>query len=799
MTEDNSICMHHTKVWLDKFEEQQRLCFDPFERHKKPVKGSLLTLNIEAANIISSKLGKNILPGCKVCPRCNTALNELEMSTVATVGDEEECEMGLAETSATNINSSFAAVGCSPIKITKLNQAQRITYGKRKISQAKEALDVAMATVLQQPVEAVRDGPPEPASECLNCKDLHELTNALKEKCRVSTKQEQYQILTLAPASWSLQRVASEFDVSIYKVRKSRDLKKQCGILAKPQSKKGRPLADHIEQDILNFYEDNDISRICPGAKDYVSVKVEPGGPRVHKQKRLLLCNLKELYIEFKEKTGHRVGFAKFCKLRPKWCITVGASGTHNVCVCTIHQNVKLMLAALNTRTEYPELIEKLVCDVNSRNCMLHRCEACPGKPALKQYLEQLTENDYDPEDDITFNQWVHVDRSNLVTQQLTVEEFIDELVKKVDALTTHDYIAKHQSAHLRQLKDNLPNDVAIIILDFSENYAFVIQDASQSFYWDNSSATLHPVAVYYRDGNVTKSLCYNCISNCMKHETVTVYAFQKIVLAHLRQHLPQIKKVIYFSDGAASQYKNYKNFTNICYHLADFALQAEWHFFATSHGKNICDGIGGTTKRLSRRASLQATTEGQIRSALELFNWCDHNIKNIKFFYVTQEDVDANRDFLQQRFTSAHTIPGTRDNHSFIPLSTIEIRVSRVSQDDTHFTVQLSAAPAPQMLQMAELQVGQYIAGVYDSQWWVGNILDKSDEYSDVHMRFMHPHGPATSFKWPDREDKCWVPLQHVLCIIPSPATTGTARHYKLSKKNKAEIIKAFKDFTDN
>ena len=41
--------------------------------------------------------------------------------------------------------------------------------------------------------------------------------------------------------------------------------------------------------------------------------------------------------------------------------------------------------------------------------------------------------------------------------------------------------------------------------------------------------------------------------------------------------------------------------------------MEAEWHFFATSHGKSPCDGIGGTTKRLAARASLQSAADNQI------------------------------------------------------------------------------------------------------------------------------------------------------------------------------------------
>ena len=108
-------------------------------------------------------------------------------------------------------------------------------------------------------------------------------------------------------------------------------------------------------------------------------------------------------------------------------------------------------------------------------------------------------------------------------------------------------------------------------------------------------------------------------ISDCLRHDTTTVHAFISNVLAHLKKELPNIKKVIYFSDGAPSQYKNYKNFSNVCNHENDHGLKVEWHFFATSHRKSPCDGI---VKRLVARASLQATVDHHILTAREMFKW---------------------------------------------------------------------------------------------------------------------------------------------------------------------------------
>ena len=80
-----------------------------------------------------------------------------------------------------------------------------------------------------------------------------------------------------------------------------------------------------------------------------------------------------------------------------------------------------------------------------------------------------------------------------------------------------------------------------------------------------------------------------------------------------IKAKLPHIDSIEYFSDGCAAQYKNYKNMLNLCLHKDDFGLMASWAFFATSHGKSACDGIGGTIKRLTARASLQRPYSEQI------------------------------------------------------------------------------------------------------------------------------------------------------------------------------------------
>ena len=52
-------------------------------------------------------------------------------------------------------------------------------------------------------------------------------------------------------------------------------------------------------------------------------------------------------------------------------------------------QNVKLLLlTSLNLSKGYHELLEFIVYNRNSKECMIHSCESCPGVNAVKKFIE---------------------------------------------------------------------------------------------------------------------------------------------------------------------------------------------------------------------------------------------------------------------------------------------------------------------------------------------------------------------------------------------------------------------------
>ena len=140
-------------------------------------------------------------------------------------------------------------------------------------------------------------------------------------------------ILTLLPKSWSVQKVQEEFRVTNYMARKAKELVKKQGILSTPNPKHGCGLPLMTVNLVKDFYDLDDISRIMPGKKDFVSVR--QGDKRVYVQKRLLLSNLKGLYQRFKEK--YPCGENKLFERTSSTALCFGWSKWYSFCICVYH------------------------------------------------------------------------------------------------------------------------------------------------------------------------------------------------------------------------------------------------------------------------------------------------------------------------------------------------------------------------------------------------------------------------------------------------------------------------------
>ena len=110
-------------------------------------------------------------------------------------------------------------------------------------------------------------------------------------------------------------------------------------------------------------------------------------------------------------------------------------------------------------------------------------------------------------------------------------------------------------------------------------------------------------------------------------------------------------------------------------------------------HLQGPYDGLGGTLKRLTAKASLQRTTTNQIIQPLEVFNFCRENVTGIHCMWVGNDTVEElYREKLEARYSLAKQIRGTQTFHQFDPVpNTTKVIVKYVSSDIAGFEKQTS------------------------------------------------------------------------------------------------------------
>ena len=236
----------------------------------------------------------NIVPGYQLCRECEKQLDLIDKSEEDESMSENEQSKDHEFSAAgftpprKKLNKTLSSIGSSPINLHSISQHSRGPTAKRKLAKVSQKLKENLVEAYS--IEDFNSNPSEaPISKDVQekAKELDELHEALKAKLMTACYSDKVQILTLIPDSWSRSFAAKYFNVSVYMIRTARELKKEKGILARPIAKRGKELLSETLQLVLNFFEDDEYSRIMPGKKDCVSV-----GRNIYKQKRLILCNL---------------------------------------------------------------------------------------------------------------------------------------------------------------------------------------------------------------------------------------------------------------------------------------------------------------------------------------------------------------------------------------------------------------------------------------------------------------------------------------------------------------------------
>lgn len=234
-------------------------------------------------------------------------------------------------------------------------------------------------------------------------------------------------------------------------------------------AKVGKPLPKEVTDRAQDFHDDDDeFSRMCSGKRDCISV--HHNGVKKLKQMQLLLCNLKEIYVASCNKYGAEIVFFKICDLWPKFCVTVD---THSIWVCTICQNVKLMLQGPNIKDDYKLLMEKTVHNLNAKECMLQH-----QHHQTVFYKFQWLGFTWIDTIQTVGSQWLWNIGSKCTNNQRLHWKSCKQ---NLEVLGLH-FPLKHQSQYVKSLKAGLKETELVVLMNSAENYSFVVKDTAQAF-----------------------------------------------------------------------------------------------------------------------------------------------------------------------------------------------------------------------------------------------------------------------------------------------------------------------------
>lgn len=187
------------------------------------------------------------------------------------------------------------------------------------------------------------------------------------------------------------------------------------GVGSRAVKKKGRPLEQSTVEIIRNFYLSDEISRIMPGRKYFKLFRID--GVQHQEQKRLLTGNIRTLHEEFKKMYPHiKVSVSKFRQLTSSSMYLSGPKGTHNVCECKTHENVRLKFAGIKKQLKqleielnYRNCLKGMICSPPKPDCFLQKCSNCPGNKEICDRIKLIFQTHNISS--LSFDQWTSTDR----------------------------------------------------------------------------------------------------------------------------------------------------------------------------------------------------------------------------------------------------------------------------------------------------------------------------------------------------------------------------------------------------
>jgi hypothetical protein len=152
-----------------------------------------------------------------------------------------------------------------------------------------------------------------------------------------------------------------------------------------------------------------------------------------------------------------------------------------------------------------------------------------------------------------------------------------------------------------------------------------------------------------------------------------------------MKRRLRNLEEIVFFSDGAASQFKQRYLFQNLTHLMAEYDLKLSWIFFATSHGKGVVDAIGGTVKRMVWQAIL---AKERCRTAADFVRIARTKTDTIRVVEIIQSDIEAATSRLRHVFDNTKAVKDTQKLHTVVAVRPDVIECRAYTEAKSKWTV---------------------------------------------------------------------------------------------------------------
>ena len=235
---------------------------------------------------------------------------------------------------------------------------------------------------------------------------------------------------------------------------------------------------------------------------------------------------------------------------------------------------------------------------------------------------------------------------------------------RQLNPFLIHVFIKRRQAAYMRDRQRAADGVNIIVQVNFSENATLQNQNEIQTAHWSHNQATLFTAYAWIDvSEDITESMVI--VSDDLQHNKQSVHMFMTHIFCTLKAKYPTIEQISVSADGASSQFKQRFLFSNLYEWETEFGVKISWHFFATSHGKGVVDGLGGMVKRTVwhyvRAGAATATTPKAFYEVAVARN------PGVRIDYITKEEIMINsqKAKLVESWNETLAVPNTQKLHS--------------------------------------------------------------------------------------------------------------------------------------